>query len=214
MKRTLRFTARTVAAVAALLGTGIVLTFAVALIVVVTGFKGNAVLPADCALVFGAAVYGYDRPGPAIVRRISTANRLYNEKLVQKLIVAGGVGRGGGESLSEASVMRAEAMENGVHSNNILVEEQSHSTLENLLFSKELAKSCNSVVGISDAYHLTRIRLLAFQQGWEHFTVYPADLRPPVMSELKSIGREVFGVLYYGLYIDRIIDIPPAHGRL
>jgi hypothetical protein len=65
-------------------------------------------------------------------------------------------------------------------------------------------------VGISDAYHLTRIRLLAKRAGWEDFGVIPADERPQGFSEVRSIIREVFAVVYYGLHLDAFIELPSA----
>jgi vancomycin permeability regulator SanA len=205
MKKALHYTLRAAFGLGALMGVGAIVSLASAFLLVIGGFGGNAQLPADCGLVFGAAVYGYDRPGPALARRIATAARLYNEGQVKTLILTGGVGRGGGVSLSEASVMRTQAIAYGVKVFDIRTEDASHSTIENLTFSRELAKDCKSIVGISDAFHLTRIRMLAFRQGgWDHFTVHPADDRPTAASEMKSVVREVFAFLYYGLYFDTI----------
>lgn len=188
-------------------GVGAFLLVCAALVFVVTGMSGNAVLPADCALVFGAAVAGYDQPGPAMTRRVSTAARLYRDGSVQTLIMSGGVGRGEGVSLSEAEVMRRQAEDLGVKLSNILTESGSHSTGENLQNSRFIASECQNVVGISDGYHLARIRLLASRMGWHDLTVLPADARPAFFSELQSIGREVVGVLYYGLWMDYVFDI-------
>lgn len=162
-------------------------------------FQGNGTVPADCALVFGAAVYG-SVPSPAITRRVSTAAALYRDKKVKKLILSGG--RGEGNRQSEATVMRREAIELGVSANDIAIEDQSHSTWENLLYSKNLTSQCSSIVGISDGYHLARIELLAERQGWENFGTIPAAIRPPEASEHRSVLRETFAYLYYALWMN------------
>lgn len=162
-------------------------------------FEGDATLPADCALVFGAAVYG-NLPGPAIVRRVTTAVDLYKDGKIRTLIVSGG--RGEGNSLSEADIMRREALRYGVSANDIILEDQSHSTWENLLYSQNLTSQCSSVVGISDAYHLARIGLIADRQGWVNFGTVPAGTRPAEMSENQSVLRETFAYLYYVLRMD------------
>ena len=208
MKAPLRIAVRSIAGLAAVSGAGVLIAVCTSLMMVVTGFGGNAQLPADCALVFGAAVYGYDQPGPAMGRRIATAARLYNEGSVKTLILSGGVGRGRGVSLSEAAVMKEQASALGVKLSNILTEEQAHNTWENIAFSRGLAANCTSVVGISDGYHLARIRLLAYQQGWRDLTVAPADVRPSFYSELQSIIRETGAVLYYGLNLLRTLPGP------
>jgi len=165
-------------------------------------FTGNGTLPADCALVFGAAIYG-NLPGPAIIRRVTTAADLYKDGKVHTLILSGG--RGEGNTLSEAAIMRQEAVRYGVLAKDIVIEDQSHSTWENLLHSQNLTSQCSSVVGVSDAYHLARIEKIAERQGWTHFGTVPAGTRPPEMSEHQSVLRETFAYLYYALWMDHWI---------
>jgi vancomycin permeability regulator SanA len=162
-------------------------------------FSGNAVLPADCAIVFGAAIYGVAQPGPAIVRRVSTAAELYRNHKIHTLILSGG--RGVGNTRSEASVMKQQAIGQGVSAADIVLEENSHSTWDNVLYSKNLTSHCSSVVGISDGYHLARIELIAERQGWTLTTV-PAGNRPSPESEQKSIVRETFAYIYYAFHMD------------
>ena len=169
-------------------------------------FEGNATFPADCALVFGAAVYGGSKPGPAIVRRVAAAAELYRNGQVSRLILSGGRGEGNRET--EAAVMQTVAVEQGVGTADIWLEESSTSTQENLSYARNLTSDCSSVVAISDQYHLGRIRLLAWRQGWFSLMTYPAQDREPVTpAERWSFQREVFGVLYYGLFLDYVWDI-------
>lgn len=210
MRRLSHIGIRVIAGTAAGIGVTVLMTMCLAFMMVVRGFTGNATLPADCALVFGAAVYGYDQPGPAMGRRISTAARLYNQGKVKTLILTGGVGRGRGVSLSEAAVMKEQAVALGVRLSNIITEEQAHNTVENLQNSRGLAAQCTSVVGISDGYHLARILLLAHRLDWDNLTVAPSDVRPSFYSELQSLVRETGAILYYGLYIDHWLAIPAA----
>lgn len=169
-----------------------------------THFEGTAELPADCGIVFGAAVSGYNTPGPAIVRRVGAAANLYREGKVRRLILSGGMGKGRGVSDSEANVMRTQAIELGVDSDDISIEPASHSTWENILYSRPLTEGCSSVVGISDQFHLARIEFLSWRQDWAELQTVPAEERPPVALEQRSIVREVFAMIYYMLYIDRV----------
>lgn len=178
--------------------------FATAYLQVYSQFDGDSdALPADCAIVFGAAVYSNRLPGPAIVRRVSTAAELYRTDQIQTLILSGG--RGVGNTKSEAAVMLREAVGQGVRTADILLEEESHSTWENILYAKNLTSNCKSVVGISDAYHLARIELVARRQGLKDFHTIPAGNRPHIEQEKKSVLREVFAYLYYALYLDKWI---------
>jgi len=170
---------------------------------VVTRFSGSATLPADCAIVFGAAVHSlYDdqgkligsRAGPGITRRIETAVDLYQKKYIRTLYLTGG--KGGGMLQSEAGVMRDYALKAGVSAGDLVIEDQAKSTWENLVFTRPLLKDCSTVVGISDSYHLARIELLAHKQGWELPTV-PSAWSAGFWFESRSVLREALGILFY-----------------
>lgn len=160
-------------------------------------FPGDAVFPAECGLVFGAAVHRTDDPGPGITRRTSTAARLVHEGMVDRLIFTGG--RGAASNESEAAVMRGVAMRRGVDPDRIMLEEQATSTWENLVYARPLVSDCASIVGISDRYHLARIQYLAALQGWGELRVYPADNPPNDAFTIRSVAREVVAMLYYML---------------
>ena len=164
---------------------------------VLTQYSGSALLPADCALVFGAGIWGTDTASPSVLRRTSAAAALYKEGKVKKLILSGG--KGDERRASEASVMRKVALRLGVDPDDILLEESSTSTLENLQYSREFLAECDTVVGVSDHYHLARIELLAARLGIDNFTTVGAGDRPPFFPhEVKSVIREGVGILYYG----------------
>lgn len=162
---------------------------------VILAFPGDAVLPAECGLVFGAAVHRTDDPGPGIMRRTSTAARLVHEGMVERLIFTGG--RGAASNESEAAVMRGVAMRKGIDPDVITLEEQAASTWENLVYARPLVSGCRSIVGISDRYHLARIQYLADLQGWGKLTVFPADNPPNRLFMIRSVTREVIALLYY-----------------
>lgn len=173
-------------------------------------YDGSADLPADCGIVFGAAVYGQNKPGPAITRRTAAAARLWREGSVKRLFMTGG--RGEGVRESEAQVMKDLAMQLGVPGESIVMEDQSHSTWENIAFVKNLTSDCSSVVAISDGYHLARIKLLSRRQDWNELQTVPAVVpmedRPPMYNDKPSL-REVSAYIYYAFYIDLLLpDLP------
>jgi len=86
------------------------------------------------------------------------------------------------------------------------MEDQARSTWENLLYSKNLTSKCSSVVAISDQYHLGRIKLLALRQGWRGLMTLPAQDHPPIGLEQTLFTREVFAVIYYGLFLDYMVS--------
>jgi vancomycin permeability regulator SanA len=169
---------------------------------VISQFDGNAVFPADCAIVFGAAVHGTGNAGPGITRRVSTAADLYHAGDVQKIFLTGGKGDENKES--EAHVMRKVALLHGVDPEDIVLEETATSTIENILYTTPLLKDCDSIVGISDRYHLARIRFLADTYNLELDT-YPAEHLPTRAFETRAILREVAAFLYtFGIRLQNI----------
>jgi uncharacterized SAM-binding protein YcdF (DUF218 family) len=185
-----------------------VLSFISALTVILTTFNGELdSVPdeVDCAVVFGAAVYGANRPGPAVVRRVAAAAELYSEGRVGRLFLTGG--KGGPEDIySEAEVMRREAILHGVPATDIVIEDQARSTLENIRLTRPLTDGCKSVVAISDQFHMARIRLLAAREGWNRLLLVPAQGRPPYEREVQSVLREVLGYVYYAYHLDVFVD--------
>jgi vancomycin permeability regulator SanA len=181
-----------------------VLTVASLGIFVVSQFGGNAVFPVDCAVVFGAAVHGTGTAGPGITRRVTTAANLYHEGKVQKLILTGGKGDENKES--EAHVMRKVALLQGVDFEDIVLEEEATSTIENIMLTTPLLTDCKSIVGISDRYHLARILSLSRMYDLHErtslvhditeFTIHPADTLPTRSFEIRAVLREVAAFLY------------------
>ncbi len=180
--------------------------FGVALFTVVHGMTGSGIDQAECGMVFGAGVVPLrdamgnmvgSVAGPGIQRRTETAARLYTQGKLQKLFLTGG--KGEGMRRSEAAVMRDVAVQNGVDPLDIVLEEQSTSTRENLLNTRPLTVGCKSVLAISDGFHLARIRFLAWQISWD-LPTYPAEEQPIQRFVQWSIVRETLGILFYSVY--------------
>jgi uncharacterized SAM-binding protein YcdF (DUF218 family) len=184
----------------------VLLSLVSALCAVLSQFHGTGMPPADCAVVFGAAVTAGDRPGPAMTRRIATAAALYRDGKVKRLFLTGGRG-GTGRGDSEAAVMEREAIAQGVSPADLTLEDTSRSTIENLRFTRPLTSGCSSVLGISDGFHLARIRLLASQIGWNALQTYPTEGRPTPALEDRSVAREVLGYIYYVYHLHAFVYV-------
>lgn len=117
--------------------------------------KNAAPRRADVAIVLGAAVRG-ERPSPGLQERLDTAYQLYEQGYTPYLIVTGGVGKGA--SVSEAMVMKRYLVERGVPAENVLTEDSSTTTFENLRNSVPLLKrhSFRTACIVSHGYHLAR----------------------------------------------------------
>lgn len=191
-------------------------TYVSALIYVILNYNGTMPdYPVDCAIVFGAAVGKGSTPGPGITRRVQAAAELYKKSYVKKIFMSGG--KGSEWVSSEAEVMRKVGMLEGIDPEDIVIEDKSRSTWENIKYSKALMDGsdcneevcptnpegrsrvydCTAKVGISDRYHLARIRLLARKQGIDDFQTHPSEVNAPLPFETFSTLREALGVIYY-----------------
>lgn len=113
-------------------------------------------------IILGAAVKPGAEPSDALRRRILHGAKLYHEGAVARLICSGGIGK---MPPSEASVMRRVLVDHGVPDAAILLEDGSHSTLENLTLSLRFLPEGAQVLVISERYHLPRAVLCARRLG-------------------------------------------------
>ena len=178
----------------------VVLFYCCTLYYVYDHMDGNAVLPAECGIVFGTAVwpvYNADGKvinavaGPGIRRRVSAAAGLYREGNLKKLFLTGG--KGEGNRTSEGQVMGEYAQSLGIPRGDMTVEDRSRSTWENLLYTRSLTSGCKSIVAISDGYHLARIGLQAHLQGIP-LTTYSAVEIESKLFTFRNLLREAMGI--------------------
>lgn len=108
----------------------------------------------DVAIILGSS--------KAHLYRVPYAVTEYKNKRIDKMIVSGGNVLPNENSSIEAEVMRATAVEMGVMEKDIIVENKAMTTLENMMFSREIMKEQNMIqkginVGIvTTAFHMRR----------------------------------------------------------
>lgn len=114
----------------------------------------------DCIIVLGCKVYG-TVPSPFLAWRLDRAAKLYSEGYGNYIIVSGG--RGSGEDISEAEAMKRYLISKGVNKVNVIEEDKSMTTMENLQNSKKIMKErdLKTAVVVSNKYHLKRASLIA-----------------------------------------------------
>ena len=115
---------------------------------------------ADAAVVLGAAAWG-NKPSPVFRERISHGIDLYRRGLVGKLIFTGGTRKAGYPT--EAEVGRRYALARGVPENDIITENLSANTYENLHNTRTLMyrHQLRGVILVSDPYHMARAAAIA-----------------------------------------------------
>jgi uncharacterized SAM-binding protein YcdF (DUF218 family) len=120
--------------------------------------------PADAAVVLGAAVWGAE-VSPVFKERINHGIDLYRKGKVRKLIFTGG--QGNKDEPTESSAARQYALQREIPAGDILIEEKSHTTYENILYAKQLAdaQGVKKVLIVSDPLHMKRAVAMARDVG-------------------------------------------------
>lgn len=153
--------------------------------------------PADAAVVLGAAVWTRD-PSPVFKERINHAIDLYRKGRVRKLIFTGGQGNPG--EPTEASAARDYALQSGLPASDILIEDKSHTTYENILNAKQLADThgLRTVLIVSDPLHMKRAMTMARDVGFEaHPSPTPSTRYQGMRSQLKLLMHETYFYIGY-----------------
>ena len=120
--------------------------------------------PADAAIVLGAAVYR-SVPSPVFEERIRHAVGLYRAGRVRKLLMTGGLSPG--DRLSEAEAARDWSIAQGVPAGDVLLEDRSRTTEENLAFAAPILAQggLRRVLLVSDPLHMRRAMAHAHTRG-------------------------------------------------
>ena len=112
----------------------------------------------DYVVVLGAGLIG-DKVTPLLASRIEKGIAIYQKHPGSKLIMSGG--QGPDELMAEGQAMANYALEKGVPAEDILIENQSTNTEENLKFSYALMKPGSRFALVTNYYHVFRALLLA-----------------------------------------------------
>ncbi|GMA54845.1 hypothetical protein GCM10025857_62020 [Alicyclobacillus contaminans] len=122
----------------------------------------------DFIIVLGAGLVGGDKVSPLLANRIQRAIDFYYQQRKStrhpvKLIMSGG--KGTDEEVAEAVAMKRYALHHGIQEDDILIETNSTTTLENMEFSKEIIDRYEivkpNVIFSSNNYHIFRAGIFA-----------------------------------------------------
>lgn len=116
----------------------------------------------DYMIILGAGLDGYN-VGKTLKSRLDKAIEYYNLNKDVKIIVTGGQGKN--EVISEAEAMYNYLVSKDIPKENIIKEDKATTTLENIIFSKEILENRNSenkkVLIVTNEFHLTRSMIIA-----------------------------------------------------
>jgi len=133
--------------------------------------------------------------GPSILLqdRLDEALTYLEEHPDITIVVSGG--QGPDEHISEAQAMADYLQANGISREQILLEDQSHNTVQNFRNSRAILEELGydleetEVLVVSNGFHLTRARMLAQRTGFEEVSTLAAP-SSHVPSRLKMYIRE------------------------
>ncbi|OUQ61037.1 hypothetical protein B5E56_05505 [Flavonifractor sp. An112] len=168
------------------------LSFAVLLGVVLSGAHDSITGEPKVMVILGCKVESW---GPSILLQDRLDKALdYLEDHPDLTIVASG-GQGPDEHQSEAQCMYDYLTDHGVDSDQILLEDQSHNTWENIRFTQALLREkevdTSQMLVVSNGFHLTRVRML-WDRAWEGDYTLSTLAAPSshIPSRLKMYIRE------------------------
>lgn len=118
------------------------------------------VLHSDAIVVMGAAV-----GSPTLDSRIQEALKLYEQNRAPVIVLSGG--KMSERHISEATYMQRVLQQSTTKPLNVILEEQSHSTYENLKNSKAKLGAADSIIIVTDNYHVARSVLVARRVGFK-----------------------------------------------
>lgn len=135
-------------------------------------------------IVLGAGLKG-DIPSEVLKYRLNKAVKYFKENPDTIFIVSGGQGKD--ELISEAEAMEIYLSERGISIKNIIKEDKSTSTYENLKFSDKIIKEkeiTGDIAVMSNSFHMYRVKMISKKLNFPLKTVYaetPAIVFPNYM---------------------------------
>ncbi len=155
---------------------------------------------ADVAIVLGAATYD-GKVSPVYQERINHAIDLYVNGYVKKIIMTGGKAKG--NSVSDAYTAEQYAINKGVLDDDILLEEKSIITQENLSNAKIIMNEndMKTAIIVSDPLHMKRSMLLAKDVGIKAYSSpTPTTKYISIKTKIPFLARELFFYIGYKIY--------------
>ncbi|MBO0440796.1 YdcF family protein [Candidatus Enterococcus ikei] len=167
---------------------------------ILSGTKDQATTTPDTVLILGAQVKGSSKenayPSTVLKERLDAAIPYLKEHPNATAIVCGG--QGSDEPDSEANVMAEYLRVHGISQKQILTEDTSTRTKENIQNAQKKQTLGNTVIVTSD-FHMYRSKLLAKRLGISEISGLPSVSKSS--AKFKTYVREICA-LGYGLLFD------------
>lgn len=154
---------------------------------------------ADSALVLSGGVYPNGALSYFTSERIIRAVSLYKDGLVSKIILSGGVSLGN-KDIHDADAMKQVALSLGVLEKDIILENQSRNTYENLTFSKKIIEEnkFNNVLLVTSAIHTRRSLKISQSIGLNLIPASPTPFEDYRSMPIDRLLLAYFTIREYG----------------
>ena len=171
-----------------------------------TKVKSDAIVVLGEAALGGSSCFGprcqsgsapSPHPSVCLASRINQAVSLYKNHYASKIVMSGGTDSL--DNVNEAEAMKTIAISDGVPAPDILLENKSTSTYENLAFSQKVlnAARLHSVIIVTDPSTNARAGLVASKLDY-NYTLSP-DMNTTCSHLNDYIFREPLAIIYYFL---------------
>lgn len=193
----------------ALVAVWLVLVLALGIVIHVYGLADHA-QPADVIIVLGAGLRPDGRPGPALTRRSTHAADLWQRGYAPQIICAGGT-PGQVTIRSEADACAEILREQGVPAAAVILEDQSRSTEENAIESKQImnANGWRTALLVSDGFHMLRAQWIFRYYGLDVSLAPVTESRPPLFEYLLALLREIVALHWLALKV--VFNLPVTY---
>jgi uncharacterized SAM-binding protein YcdF (DUF218 family) len=162
----------------------------------------QSVLPCEVIIVLGAAVWPNGQPSPALRLRVAHAVQALRADQGRRLLMTGGMGK---HPPAEAHLMRQLALDAGVTTSCILVEDRATSTLQSALRCSRILRQhgWSTALIVTDRYHLRRALLVFRSLGIQVCGSAPPSRRYSRKRWKRWFYRvrELFALAWYALLV-------------
>lgn len=149
----------------------------------------------EYVIILGAGIQG-DKPKNVLKYRLDKAVDYYNKYPDTIFIVSGGQGKD--EIVSESEAMKNYLISHFIPKENIIEENKSTTTLENLIFSQKLVPNNVENIGIiSNDFHMYRIKFFANILSYKLNPIYAST---PMLNKVSLFSREAIALIYYKIF--------------
>lgn len=162
-------------------------------------YNDQALDEKDCAVIFGAAVWGVDTPSHALQDRTMSAAELYHNGLINCIVLSGGESTYGAH---EVAVMQATLLEDGIPNDIFILDHDGYNTRATV---RNLDPDLSYIL-VSNDFHLARINLFAKRFSLPDYSLHASEyLNGRYKKEPQFFFREMIAIPYYFFGLDRYI---------